>query len=85
MAIITLVDIVKHSLPRDCRSSHWTGRGKRLRGRPRKSCKACVLEDATNFTGVDNNTVKALASDRVQWISMIRHQRDVCDAGHLND
>jgi hypothetical protein len=59
-----------------------------LRGRPRKNWKAYVLEDATNFRGVnniDNNTVKALASDRLQWRSMIRRQRDVCDAGHYND
>ena len=58
------------------------------RGWPRKNWKTYVQEDTTNFTGVnniDNNTVKALASDRVQWRSMIRRQRDVCDAGHLND
>ena len=62
--------------------------GKRSRGRPRKNWKACVLEDAANFTGVnniDNDTVQALAGNRVQWRCMIRRQRDVCDAGHSND
>ena len=62
--------------------------GKRSRGRPRKNWKACVLEDAANFTGVENidiDTVQALAADRVQWRYMIRRQRDVCDAGHSND
>ena len=62
--------------------------GKRSRGRPRKNWKACVLEDAAIFTGVkniDNDTVQALAGNRVQWRCMIRRQRDVCDAGHSND
>ena len=54
----------------------------------RKNWKACVLEDAVNFTGVsdiDIETVQALAANRVQWRHMIRRQRDVCDAGHSND
>jgi hypothetical protein len=40
----------------------------RLRGRPRKNWKVSVLEDAANFAGfdrIDNDTVQALASDRV--------------------
>ena len=62
--------------------------GKRSRGRPRTNWRACVLEDAANFTGVsdiDMGRVQALAADRVQWRHMIRRQRDVCDAGHSND
>ncbi|KAL5266167.1 hypothetical protein ACHWQZ_G006724 [Mnemiopsis leidyi] len=62
--------------------------GKRSRGRPRKDWKSCVLEDAATFTGVkdiNNSKTEALAANRVQWRNMLRHQRDVCDAGHSND
>ncbi|XP_063692866.1 uncharacterized protein LOC134824820 [Bolinopsis microptera] len=62
--------------------------GKRLRGRPRKGWMACVLEDAADFTGVDNisrDAVKQLALKRVEWRNMIHRRRDVCDAGHSND
>ena len=62
--------------------------GKRSRGRPRKCWRSCVLEDAANFTGVQNidmSTVQALAANRLEWRRMIRRQRDVCDAGHSND
>ncbi|XP_063682648.1 uncharacterized protein LOC134817437 [Bolinopsis microptera] len=43
--------------------------GKRLRGRTRKGWMACVLEDAAEFTGVDNisrDAVKQLALKRVE-------------------
>ena len=62
--------------------------GKRSRGRPRKNWMACVLEDAADFSGVDNidnDSTKDLAANRVQWRTMIRRRRDVCDAGHSND
>ena len=46
----------------------------------------CIaLEDAANFTGVQNinmSTVQVLAANRLEWRRMIRRQRDVCDAGH---
>ena len=62
--------------------------GKRSRGRPVKNWMACILEDAANFTGVDNisiDTVQTLATNRVQWRHMLRRHRDVCDAGNSND
>ena len=54
--------------------------GKRLRGRLRKGWMACVLEDAADFTGVDNisrDAVKQLALKRVEWRNMLHRRRDV--------
>ena len=63
--------------------------GKRSRGRPRKNWLTCVLEDASIFTGVNNITLdraEQLASDRVQWKSLIRRNKEfLCGAGHSND
>ena len=78
---------------KDCQRAHWIGiitskYGKRSRGRPRKNWRSCVLEDAANFTGVNNidvGIVQYLAADRVRWRHMLRRQRDVCDAGQFND
>ena len=68
----------------------WVPRhGKRSRGRPRKSWKSCVLEDAAAFNGVDNITLqmaKQQASDRGAWRGRIRRNKEfLCGAGHSND
>ncbi|MCP4473446.1 MAG: reverse transcriptase family protein [Gammaproteobacteria bacterium] len=63
--------------------------GKRSRGKLRKNWLTCVLEDASIFTGVNNITLdraEQLASDRVQWRSLIRRNKEfLCGAGHSND
>lgn len=63
--------------------------GRRSRGRPRKTWLNCILEDASDFTGVNNITLEEaehLASDRPTWRRMLHRRREWTDgAGHSND
>ena len=62
--------------------------GKRSRGRPRKTWRNCILEDAETFTGEADITidkVRELAGNRKCWREMIRHKRLFLGAGHSND
>ena len=73
---------IEYILPRFILSPNY---GQRSKGRPRKGWMACVLEDAANFTGVDNisgDAVRQLALNRVEWRNLLRRTWDVSDAGH---
>ena len=62
--------------------------GKRSRGRPRKTWRKCILEDAATFTEETDITidkVRELAGNRKCWREMIRHKRLFLGAGHSND